>query len=253
MTLNRNYLQPRKCSACNTRRKAANIFHSLIDIPDTLYLSSGIRKKDRINILSQIREKGKSNDPFILISTQVVEAGVGLSFLQIFREKAPLDSIIQVMGKLNREAEDDLATLVIYKYDDNHKPYSQLELFESEKRLELVKNSIDLYSLLPEYYQFISEKNNLYKDYTNELDDRITKLDFDGIWEVINNHVFLEEDQDTDLIPESEHWHKVKECFRISLYLYQRLYTSLAYRIILTKMELNGIFFYQKKISCRGV
>ena len=155
----------------NTRRKAANIFHGLIDkFPDALYLSSGIRKKDRINILSQIRERGKSNDPFILISTQVVEPGVDLSFSQIFREKAPLDSIIQVMGRLNREAEDDQATLVVYEYDDNHKPnhkpYSQLELYESEKRLGLVKNSIDLYSLLPEYCQSISEKNNLYKEYT---------------------------------------------------------------------------------------
>lgn len=86
-----------------------------------------------------------------------------------------------------------------------------LFLNESEKRLALVKNSIDLYSLLPEYYQSISEKNNLYKEYTKELDGRIAKLDFDGIWEFINNHVFLEEDQDTVLIHESEHWHKIKE------------------------------------------
>jgi CRISPR/Cas system-associated endonuclease/helicase Cas3 len=197
----------------NTRRKAANIFHSLIDkFPNALYLWSGIRKKDRTNILSQIREKDKSNDSFLLVSTQVVEAGVDISFSQIFREKAPLDSIIQVMGRLNREAEDDKATLVVFEYPDkNHKPYSQLELEESEERLGQIRNSIDLYSLLPDYYQSISEKNNLYKEYTKELDDCIAKLDFDGIWEFINNHVFLEEDRDTVLIPESEHWNKIKE------------------------------------------
>ena len=196
----------------NTRRKAANIFYSLnAKFPNALYLSSGIRKKDRISILSQIREKGKTNDPFILISTQVVEAGVDLSFSQVFREKAPLDSIIQVMGRLNREAEDDQANLVVYDYDKNHKPYSQLEFKESEERLGLIKNSIDLYSSLPEYYQSISEKNNLYKEYTEELNNRIAKLDFDGIWEFINNHVFLEEDRDTVLIPESEQWNKIKE------------------------------------------
>jgi CRISPR-associated endonuclease/helicase Cas3 len=66
------------------------------------------------------------------------EAGIDLSFSQIYREKAPLDNIIQVMGRLNREAEDDQAQLVVYEYDieyDNeHRPYpyNKLELNESE-------------------------------------------------------------------------------------------------------------------------
>ena len=106
-----------------------------------------------------------------------------MSFSQIFREKAPLDSIIQVMGRLNREAENDRASLIVYDYDKEHRPYSQLELNESEKRLKVVKDSIDLYSLLDEYYESISEKNQLYKNYSKELDERITKLDFDVIWE----------------------------------------------------------------------
>ena len=108
----------------NTRRKAANIFQCLIDrFPDPMYLSSGIRKKDRVTVLSQIRKKEQSNNPFILVATQVVEAGVDMSFSQIFREKAPLDSIIQVMGRLNREAENDRASLIVYEYDKEHNKY----------------------------------------------------------------------------------------------------------------------------------
>ena len=87
------------------------------------------------------------------------------------------------MGRLNREAENDRASLIVYDYDKEHRPYSQLELNESEKRLKVVKDSIDLYSLLDEYYESISEKNQLYKNYSKELDERITKLDFDVIWE----------------------------------------------------------------------
>lgn len=41
----------------NTRRKAANIFQCLNDrFPDAMYLSSGIRKKDRVTVLFQIRK-----------------------------------------------------------------------------------------------------------------------------------------------------------------------------------------------------
>ena len=84
-----------------------------------------MRKRDKIKILSQLHEN-KRSDPFILVSTQVVEAGVDLSFSHIFREKAPLDSIIQVMGRLNREAEDDRSKRIVYEYDNEYRPYSKL-------------------------------------------------------------------------------------------------------------------------------
>jgi CRISPR/Cas system-associated endonuclease/helicase Cas3 len=118
----------------NTRRKAANILNTIVRcsrcrhkkvahdknnaseevsrclvgncickgyLPDTLYLSSGIRKRDKVRILSQIYEKERPKEQYMLVSRQVVEAGVIISFSHIFREKAPLDSIIQVMGRLN--------------------------------------------------------------------------------------------------------------------------------------------------------
>ena len=227
----------------NTRRKAVNIFntivrcsschHQMVDhdnavsnryemrcligncpcksyFPDATYLSSGIRKKDKVKILHELHEKEQSNGQFTLVSTQVVEAGVDISFSYIFREKAPLDSIIQVMGRLNREAENDQASLVVYEYDKEHRPYSQLELDESEERLKVVKDSIDLYSLLDKYYESISEKNELYKNQSKELDDRITKLDFDGIWEFISKYV-LEDERDPVLIPDLKDWDEVKE------------------------------------------
>lgn len=70
----------------NTRRKAANIFKIISDrFRGTIYLSSGIRKRDKIKILSQLHESERSSAEFILVSTQVVEAGVDLSFSHIFR------------------------------------------------------------------------------------------------------------------------------------------------------------------------
>jgi CRISPR-associated endonuclease/helicase Cas3 len=198
----------------NTRRKAANIFNFIHErYPDTLYLSSGVRKRDKIKILSQLHQNKQSDNQFILVSTQVVEAGVDLSFSHIFREKAPLDSIIQVMGRLNREAEDYQSKLIVYEYDNEYRPYSKLELNESEDILKTAKDSTELYSSLPQYYKSISEKNNLYKDHSKQLDDLIAKLDFDGIWEFINSHVLdntLENERDTVLIPDIQEWDGIK-------------------------------------------
>lgn len=109
----------------NTRRKAANIFQNMkTKFVDTMYLSSGIRKKGKIKILAELHRKEK----FILVSTQVVEAGVDIIFSHVFREKAPLDSIIQVIGRLNREAENDNARLVVYEYDNEHKTIQQTRI-----------------------------------------------------------------------------------------------------------------------------
>jgi CRISPR/Cas system-associated endonuclease/helicase Cas3 len=99
-----------------------------------------------------------------------VEAGVDISFSHIFREKAPLDSMIQVMGRLNREAETDEARLTVFEYDNEFRPYSQLELFESEKILREARDSIQLYSSLSQYYKSVSEKNETYRRYSNELE-----------------------------------------------------------------------------------
>jgi transposase len=57
----------------------------------------------RSKVLSEIRARLKNDEPCIVISTSLIEAGVDVDFPVVYREKAGLDSIIQSGGRCNRE------------------------------------------------------------------------------------------------------------------------------------------------------
>lgn len=195
----------------NTRKKAVNIFSQICDIhkdKTVLYLSTGIRKKDRKAILDEVSNKEKND--FILVSTQVVEAGVDISFSNIYREIAPLDSIIQVMGRLNREGVESQAKLIVYESDGDYKPYSELEFTESFKHIRKISDSLELYSNLPKYYKNISAKNTSNTNKIAEIESYIKKLDFEEVWSFVNRHVLLDDEKDTVFVPDSDEWDNVK-------------------------------------------
>ncbi|PSO06097.1 hypothetical protein B9Q04_17805 [Candidatus Marsarchaeota G2 archaeon BE_D] len=66
------------------------------------YLSSRIVPKERKKKVEKIREALEKRIPIVLVSTQVIEAGVDLDFNYAIRDIGPLDSIIQVAGRCNR-------------------------------------------------------------------------------------------------------------------------------------------------------
>ncbi len=68
-------------------------------------LSTWHTPSDRGSIIKSINDDLKSGVPLILISTQLIEAGVDLSFQNVFRDFGPLDSIVQVAGRCNRNGE----------------------------------------------------------------------------------------------------------------------------------------------------
>jgi len=70
-----------------------------------LTLNSRYRPFDRRVIIALADRLSTSEHPFVLISTQAIEAGVDLSFQTVFRDLAPLDSIVQAAGRCNRSYE----------------------------------------------------------------------------------------------------------------------------------------------------
>jgi CRISPR-associated endonuclease/helicase Cas3 len=88
----------------NTIREALDLF-ALIERAGwasgyrRYHLSTNLRPRDRGRILEQI---AKSTEGTLVVSTQVVEAGLDLSFDVVIRALAPLDSMVQAAGRCNR-------------------------------------------------------------------------------------------------------------------------------------------------------
>lgn len=68
-------------------------------------LSTDLTPKDRRERIASIQESLRSGEPCIVVSTQLVEAGVDISFPVVHRDLAPLDCIIQTTGRCNRHNE----------------------------------------------------------------------------------------------------------------------------------------------------
>lgn len=99
-------------SATRLYKTIIKYFPNVVENPDKIekigtlrpifYLSSHIVPYQRVKRINMIKELIKKGMKPILVSTQVVEAGVELDFEAAFRDIGPIDSIIQVGGRCNR-------------------------------------------------------------------------------------------------------------------------------------------------------
>jgi CRISPR-associated endonuclease/helicase Cas3 len=117
--------EPSALVICNTVKDAHALVRALeVDEPDGLmHLSTRLCGAHRREVLDAVRARLASGLPCLLISTQVVEAGVDLDFPCVWRALGPLDGIIQAAGRCNREgALPSPGRVVIFQPVDGHCP-----------------------------------------------------------------------------------------------------------------------------------
>jgi CRISPR/Cas system-associated endonuclease/helicase Cas3 len=149
---------------------------------------------------------------------------------------APLDNIVQVMGRLNRECKNKDAILTIFKTNENA-PYSSLEFKESMSMIEDIKNSADLYRILPEYYANITNKNLTNKNRKENIEKCMIEMDFEHVWKIIRKHASLNDKRKSIIIPDENvdfeqmkkdlQFKKQKNIYR----LYGKMIASIPYNV----------------------
>lgn len=89
----------------NTRDQAAQLFRTLRARrnQDVYHLSTRLCPIHRLRRIRRMRDLLQAAQPCVLVSTQLVEAGVDLDFPLVFRAMGPLDSIAQAAGRCDRE------------------------------------------------------------------------------------------------------------------------------------------------------
>ncbi|OQY79638.1 MAG: CRISPR-associated helicase Cas3', partial [Ignavibacteriales bacterium UTCHB3] len=107
----------------NTKAGSAELFEFIANnLPDEniYYLSTSVSPYERKIIINEKIKKDKSGVRKILITTQLVEAGVDISFDTVFREIAPIDSILQAAGRANRYNENkEPADVFIFQFNSS--------------------------------------------------------------------------------------------------------------------------------------
>ena len=91
---------------CNRKDEAEYLFSRLRDGAQmTCHLSASMCTDHRRDVLAELREALDAGQKCLCVATQVIEAGVDISFHRVIRLAAGMDSVIQAAGRCNRHGE----------------------------------------------------------------------------------------------------------------------------------------------------
>jgi CRISPR-associated endonuclease/helicase Cas3 len=113
----------------NTVKSATATYEELQELgiisEDIVLYHSTFKKGDRTKKEDLIFKKLKENKPFILVATQIVEVSLDIDFDVMFTDNAPIDSLIQRFGRVNRKKSlEKKGEIYIYKVE-NPLPYPE--------------------------------------------------------------------------------------------------------------------------------
>ena len=106
----------------NTVSSAINLYEKVKErVNCSVYLlTSRMCPKHRKTVIEDIKKALKEKEELICVSTQLIEAGVDISFESVVRSLAGLDSVAQATGRGNRHGEKTLGYSYIIRLKDEN-------------------------------------------------------------------------------------------------------------------------------------
>ncbi|MDD2245191.1 MAG: CRISPR-associated helicase Cas3' [Dysgonamonadaceae bacterium] len=172
----------------NTKKAALECYVQLVDSDlfeeksnEFYFLSTLITPHERKQIIKKI--KGKSEKRKILVSTQLIEAGVDISVDTVFRQLSPIDSIIQSAGRANRYNEKHcISDVFLYDIAGEHSKTSS-RIYGSDLMLKtkIVLSNIEVLEeknyleLIDRYFMEVRKQSD---ETTSDLLNAILSLQF---------------------------------------------------------------------------
>lgn len=187
----------------------------------TIYLSSSILPKRRKQIIKLIKRNIANKKRMILVSTQVIEAGVDIDFDIVLRDFAPLDNINQSAGRCNRNGVKDKGVVKLFHSGKASNIYDSILLNITERILKEYENVIkenEFYSMNSKYFNEVWKNISENNDKSVDLKGWMESLQMEKIQK---NFKLIEQDlrHYNVFIPYSIHsrkvWKSYQKCFEI--------------------------------------
>lgn len=227
------------------------------------YMTTGLCGGHRTKILNSIKSGLNNHEKIILVCTQLIEAGVDIDFPFGMRVIAPLDSIIQSGGRVNREGKmKSLGSLMIFGLEGQfdripntnyclHFP-NESYLRNSEKSVAILKKTleIDTPEIMLEYYSSCYRTASTGTQITKSL----SKFEFEDVkYDFINSptqsvvvpygergKLLIKELEQTSLINKS----LFKKIKGLTVNLYPKQFDDANKSSLIRQVGVNGVFYW---------
>lgn len=172
----------------NTKKHSKKCFEDLSNVinsetEDIYYLSTMITPYERKRIINSIKKK--SNKRKIVVSTQLIEAGVDISVDAVFRAMAPIDAIIQASGRANRYNDKlEQGEVYLYEIEELRKATSLVygaDLIQKTKNVLKEIDTIEEESYITLIRRYFIEVRKQSESHVSKYLDAIASLDFKDV------------------------------------------------------------------------
>ena len=150
----------------NTTADARTVFEawrSTVPAGVAWHLSTRMCAAHRRRVLAGVRRRLAAGEPVLLVSTQLIEAGVDIDFPLVYRVIAPADSLLQAAGRANREGKlpGRGKVIIVDPRDARHPPVYRRLVAATRTYFGPGKADPDDLAALRGYYQHIYGSLNL--------------------------------------------------------------------------------------------